>query len=213
MQPVFTTHMANDLDGAVTRSQWEDTEVFIRKTFETDPQQGLELVFKRYYKPLCSHALRFVYGKQIAEDLVADVFYTFWQKGHYQHITTSFRAYLFAAVRHRAYAYLKQEFDRVPNSTYDPLEQVSPLPDPNQTLQYDELYLKIEKTIQSLPPQSQRVFLLSRFEGKKNQEIADELQIALKTVEAHMSKALSTLRNALKEELWVAVLGIIYFFV
>jgi RNA polymerase sigma-70 factor (ECF subfamily) len=68
---------------------------------------------------------------------------------------------------------------------------------PQAMLQYDELIQKIENSITALPPQCQRVFLMSRFENKKNREIAEELEIALKTVEAHLMKALSQMRNAL----------------
>ena len=64
-------------------------------------------------------------------------------------------------------------------------------------LQFDELFQKIENSITALSPQCQRVFLMSRFENKKNREIADELEIALKTVEAHIMKALAQMRNSL----------------
>jgi RNA polymerase sigma-70 factor (ECF subfamily) len=55
-------------------------------------------------------------------------------------------------------------------------------------LQYDELYFEVEKTIESLSAPVRRVFLMSRFEGKKNTSIAEELQISVKTVEAHITK-------------------------
>jgi RNA polymerase sigma-70 factor (family 1) len=184
------------------REPAQDTEWFIRKTFETNPQKGCELLFKHYYNALCSHAVRFVYAKQLAEDLVGEVFYVFWQKQVYQQIHTSYRAYLFTAVRHRALTYLRWEFDRE-NSSED-LSNVfdlsSPAPSPDQVLQCDELYLKIEKAIAALTPQSQKVFLMNRFEGKKNPEIARELNLSLKTVEAHMTKALGMLRQVLSGE-------------
>ena len=64
-------------------------------------------------------------------------------------------------------------------------------------LLFDELSVKIKETVNAFPPQCQRVFILSRYEGKKNREIAEELNIKLKTVEAHMMKALSALKNSL----------------
>ncbi|WP_176454209.1 sigma-70 family RNA polymerase sigma factor [Siphonobacter sp. BAB-5385] len=73
-------------------------------------------------------------------------------------------------------------------------------PSPAEMVQFDELQRKIEQTIEQLPSQCKRVFLLSRFENRKYQEIADELQISIKTVETHISKALSTLRLVLKDE-------------
>lgn len=187
----------------------DDKEWFIRKSFETDPKKGCELLFKCYYNPLCSHAARFVYSRQIAEDLVGEVFYVFWQKQLHTQIYTSFRAYLFTAVRHRALTYLRCELSRK-NSSYDSsdLEKLSSLPAPDQMLQYDELYFTIEKAIQSLPPQGQKVFIMSRFESKKNQAIADELKLSLKTVEAHLTKALHNLRKAIKGD-WLILLCLI----
>src|SRR5438128_495491 len=82
-----------------------NSELFIRKTFEINPQKGCELLFRLYYPSMCTHALRFVYSKEIAEDLVADVFYSFWNTKAFLGITQSYRSYLFRSVRNRAYNY------------------------------------------------------------------------------------------------------------
>jgi RNA polymerase sigma-70 factor (ECF subfamily) len=64
---------------------------------------------------------------------------------------------------------------------------------------YDELVTTIQEAVEALPPQCKKVFLLSRFEGQKNQEIAEHLQLSKRTVETHISKALFTLRQVLKQ--------------
>ena len=175
-----------------------DSEVWIKRAFETDNTKGYELLFKRYYQPLCSHAVRFVYSKEIAEDLVMEVFSQFWQKQLHQSVTTSYRAYLFTSVRHAAFAYLRKEFssERSMDDAVDP-ELVNPPVTPQQLLQFNELYVKIEEVIRSASPQSQRVFVMSRFEGKKNTVIAEELHLSTKTVEGHITKVLSLLRQSL----------------
>lgn len=177
-----------------------DSELFIRQTFETDPRKGYELLFKRYYQPLCNHAVRFVHAKDVAEDLVIDVFSQFWQKKLQHSITVSYRAYLFTTVRHAAFAHLRKEFGReIPTENFpEPGTDRTPST-PQQELQFNELYLKVEQVIRMLPPQSQKVFIMSRFEAKKNVTIAEELQISVKTVEGHITKALSILRHALRE--------------
>lgn len=176
-----------------------DSEVFIRETFKENPRKGYELLFRRYYRALCSHAVRFVYSKEVAEDIVGDIFLVLWKNKVYEKINTSFRAYLYAAVRNRAFNYLKWEFKKdvdidmiLENNQNHVFEET-----PQTMLQFDELFQKIENSITALPPQCQRVFLMSRFENKKNREIADELEIALKTVEAHIMKALAQMRNSL----------------
>ena len=62
----------------------------------------------------------------------------------------------------------------------------------------DELSEEINRTIDNLPAQCKKVFMLSRFENRKYSEIATELGISIKAVEAHISKALETLRAKLK---------------
>ena len=175
-----------------------DGELLIRRAFAQSPIKGYELLFNRYYSPLCSHAARFVYDRALAEDLVVDVFAQFWQQRLDQSITTSFRAYLFTMVRHRAFAHLRQEFGRetTPDILPDdgPDEGMTPL----QLLQYNELQLKINETIQSASSHSQKVFVMSRFEGKKNAQIADELGLSIKTVEGHITKMLALLRQVLR---------------
>lgn len=182
------------------KTVWDDKEIFIRKAFEEDPKKGCELLFRQYYQPMCSHAVRFVYSKEIAQDLVSEIFCVIWQRQLYLNITTSYRAYLFTAVRNRSLKHLSKEFGKI-DTTVDlaDLGYASALPTPQQFMQYNELYAKIEKSIQALTPQSQKVFLMNRFEGKKYQTIATELNISLKTVEAHISKALDALRKAIQE--------------
>lgn len=175
-----------------------DDEFLIRQTFAQDARRGYELLFRRYYRTLCSHAVRFVHSRTIAEDLVSEVFFSFWKNQVHQQITASYQSYLYASVRKRAYSHLRAEFqlESLPVE-YDTLG-AEDATDPEQLLEYTELYQRIEETVRLLPPQCQRVFVMSRFEGKKHREIADELKISPKTIEAHLNRALSQLRRTLQ---------------
>lgn len=133
-----TTPFLPRQEGAVV-----DSEYLIRQAFAMDTRRGYEFLFRRYYKVLCNQAVRFTYARDVAEDIVADVFSE----------------------------------------------------DPQSIIQCTELYQRLEREIKLLPPQCQRVFVLSRFDGKKQREIADELQISLKAVEGHIQRALLQLRR------------------
>jgi RNA polymerase sigma-70 factor (ECF subfamily) len=172
-----------------------DDEFFIKQAFIEDSNKGFELLYNRYYKPLCSHALRFVYSKDIAEDIIAEVFYNVWKNKVYENISVSFRSYLFTAVRNRCFLYLQQEYGKTTTLENSPFQFPETGVAPDQILFYDDLQKQIEQAIDQLPPQCQKVFMMNRFEGKKYKEIADELQVALKTVEAHINKALVHLRD------------------
>lgn len=173
-----------------------DNEYVVRASFAESPRRGFEALFRLYYSALCSHALRFVYRQDVAEDIVSDVFYHFWKTEGYADIRHTYQAYLYASVRHRAYNYLRDELtgNRTPVSL-DSVNVAGSDESPQTLIEYDETFQRVEKAIHDLPSQCQRVFLMSRFENRKNQEIADELGLALKTVEAHVSRALSQLRR------------------
>ncbi|GAB3988512.1 RNA polymerase sigma-70 factor [Spirosoma daeguense] len=186
-----------------------DTELFIRRTFDESPQKGCELLFRRYHQALCSHAVRYVYSKETAEDLVSDVFCKFWKTRAYASITSSYRYYLFRSVRNEAYNYLRLEFQKLDDIESAEVREASPSQRPDQLLQFEEVAHKLEDLVESLPPQCRKVFLMSRFEGKKYQDIAQELGLSIKTVEVHIVKALSIVRKGLKDH-WLITLLAIY---
>lgn len=178
-----------------------DDELFIREAFKVSPEQGCEALFRRYHRAMCSHAARYVYSREIAEDIVGEVFCRFWKTKAYGSVTSSFRYYLFRSVRNEAYSYLRSEFTQL-----DSLESVT-LPESSITLrpdyntQYEETFNRVKELVEQLPPQCRKVFLMNRFEGKRYQEIADELGLSIKTVEVHMVKALKMMRKGLREHL------------
>lgn len=175
-----------------------DKEFFIRKTFETDARKGYELLFRTYYTPLCSHAVRFVYNKEVAEDLVTEIFLNFWKKSIHTSVTSTFRAYLFTSVRNKCFTYLRWEFQKIRQEELAE-DFLSDMLTPDHVMEMDELYMHVEQVIRTLPPQCQKVFVLSRFEGKSYQEIAARLDVSVKAVEGHISKALNVLRRSLKK--------------
>jgi RNA polymerase sigma-70 factor (family 1) len=193
--------LASSTDGDKPTSTVYDSELFLRKAFEQEPRKGVELLFRQYYAPLCSHAVRFVYSRQLAEDLVSEVFYQFYRTEAYRNVRTSFISYLFRAVRNEAYTHLRREFgktDSIESTTENHLTGTPIQPD--SEVHFNNLFLAVNEAIGQLPSQCRRVFLLSRFENKKYEEIADELQISPRTVEVHISKALKHLRQVLRDE-------------
>jgi RNA polymerase sigma-70 factor (ECF subfamily) len=174
-------------------------ELFVRKAFEEDPRHGCELLFKLYFAPLCSHAVRYVYNRQLAEDLVADLFYSFYAKKQYERVTGSYRAYLYQAVRNRAFNCIRWELGRRGAEEPDLNEPDVESGQPDNLLLQDELYQTLERAVQQLSPQRQRVFLMSRFEGKSYKEIAHELELTPKTVENHLLRALTAVRSTLRQ--------------
>lgn len=200
---------SNEKDSETHRMN--DTELFIQKTFESDPEKGCECLFRLYYRALCTHAVRFVYSKEVAEDIVSEVFYTFWNTQAYRSVKTSYRAYLFRSVRNRSYNYLSNDLRKSDPLTAAGQPEIPESESPDRIMQLDELMTTINQLVASLPPQCQKVFVMNRFEGRKSKEIAEELQLSPRTVEAHLFKAMSLLKNGLKNQWpWIVLLLVFY---
>ncbi|MBK9074457.1 MAG: RNA polymerase sigma-70 factor [Flavobacteriales bacterium] len=155
---------------------------------------AFELVFREHYRPLCAFARQYVRDGASAEELVQDLFYRLWQDRERTSITTSLKSYLFTAVRNRCLNAVKQqgrlraitEHDDHAVETADPLEGM-------------ERGARIQAAIEALPEERRKIFLLSRHDGLKYQEIADRLGLSVKTVENQIGRALKTLREDLAD--------------
>ncbi|WP_020597369.1 RNA polymerase sigma factor [Spirosoma panaciterrae] len=205
-QPNQPIRIETDLDQDDTpfQASFSDDELFIRKTLVDNPQQGVELLYKRYYQPLCTHTVRFVGSREVAEDLVSEIFYQFYSEELFSQITTSYRAYLFRTARNRAYNYLRWELSRK-----SPLEDASTFSvqeyrQPDAITQYEELCQDVERAINTLPLDRRKIYLLYQFEGKKLRDIADDLQISVRTVETQVYRASQAIRKLLKDK-WLLI--------
>lgn len=177
---------------------------------------AFEQLFRKHYPVLCGYATKYVWDPDQAEEIVQDLFYNIWQKKNNLNIDISIEAYLFRAVRNSCLNYLKHQRIRqqhADNVKSDSLSGQVSSDNPVETL---ELQVKIDEAVEALPPERQKIFRLSRYEGLKYKEIADQLGLSVKTVEAQMGKALKTLRENLSEYLVVLLLivvEIILFFI
>jgi len=139
--------------------------------------------------------MKYVRDLDEAKTIVHEVFITVWEKFGTLPADTNFRSYFYTSVRNRSLNYIR---DRKKHVTIDSVPE-PPAADNNTALEADELEKEIEVGIAMLPDKCRMVFELNRMEGLKYAQIADKMGISVKTVEAQMSKALSHLREHLKE--------------
>ncbi|GAA4444087.1 RNA polymerase sigma-70 factor [Ravibacter arvi] len=165
-------------------------------------------LFRRYYNAMCVYAMRVVTYREIAEEVVSDVYMKLWKNREQITVHTSFEAYLYRSVRNQALDYLKlKSYRPQKNDTLDVIDKSNSYADwhtPFEELAFNELYLEIESFVSALPKQCQLIFRLNRENGLRYREIADELQISIKTVETQMGRALKLLRKRLSEHRLVA---------
>lgn len=165
-------------------------------------------LFEEYYVSLCAYSRRYVGRKDIAEEIVSETFFKIWENQKALEIHSSIKAYLFQAVANNSLHHLRklkkeEKIDDYFSGTENENIGFSEVSEnvTEQSLLAQELNTRIEDAIKQLPPQQQTAFRLKRYEGKKNKEIADEMGIAVKTVEMHLSKAMLSMRNNLKDYL------------
>ena len=186
--------------------EFQDEEFFIRKTLLENHQLGIELLYSRYYQVLCTHAIKFVGSREIAEDIVSEIFYQFYSKRIFERVTSSYRAYLFRSVRNQGYNHLKWEASRkIPmEDSFDLTSTEAQQPD--HITQYEELYQDVEKVIDTLPLQRRNIYLQFNFEGKSLKDIALELGISVRTAEVQVYRARQTIRAVIKNKWFISLL-------
>ena len=136
---------------------------------------------------------------EIAEEIVQDVFYQIWKNRNTLVISRSWQSYLYRAVYNNAMMYLRKMRREYPMEDQLSYHLQVHSEDPAEVMELEEVAELISSTLEDLPAKTREIFELNRQEGLKYREIADRLSISVKTVEAHMGRALKALRISLKK--------------
>ena len=157
---------------------------------------AFDQIFRTWYGPLVGTAERMLRDRAIAEELVQDVMLELWRRRESLAADGSPQAYLFQATRNRVLNHLRH-LKIEQRSEPDVRGESSTTPHADAAVAEEELDVAVQRAVRSLPDRCREVFELSRVHGLKYSEIASELGISVKTVEAQMGKALRTLRERL----------------
>nr|WP_236017390.1 RNA polymerase sigma-70 factor [Roseivirga sp. E12] len=158
-------------------------------------EKAFEEVFQVYFKVLTVFSKKFVQDLSIAEDLVQEVLLKLYENRRSIQFHTSLKAFLFQSVRNKSIDYLRSLKSKSDHHDQIKLLTVTESTDWSDTMEQTELEERISEAISALPDQCQVIFKMSRFDGKRNQEIAEELDISKRTVETQVSNALKRLRK------------------
>jgi len=167
------------------------------KNTELNLEDDLELIFKKYYKLVCSSIYKLIPDYNLAEDLAQDVFCDLWRKKDQLKINTSLQAYLRRSGVNKALNHIRKKKIISGNDDTSILVNIQ-AGNRGDRLEYVELQDVINRTIDNLPERCRIIFMLSRFEEYSYKQISEELGISTKTVENQISKALKRLRKAVK---------------
>lgn len=162
---------------------------------------AFEMLFRTYYQPLCNYAYTFVQDRAEAEEIVQGTFLMIWERRETLEIRTAVKPYLYAMVRNACLNVIKHEKVKQQHAAVELAVAERSVESVARTVMASELENRIHQAMEALPDQCRLVFKLSRFEELKYAEIAEQLNISIKTVENHMGKALKIMREQLKDYL------------
>lgn len=174
----------------------EQSDIKLLNELKKNRESAFDELFRKYFKNLTFFAMKMVKDKETAEEVVQDLFVNFWEKRHQLELKVSIKAYLYKAVYNNCIHVSKKE--KMFNN--DDLVLTNELTeDFDNILEQNELEVRIYGLIEQLPTECKRIFKLSRFEELKYKEIAERLQISIKTVETQMSRALKFLKSNMSD--------------
>ena len=187
----------------------EQTSTAIIRTLAPKGVVAFEQLFKMHFRGLHAYAYTIVKDDALAEDIVQNVFFKVWEKRELLEIESSHKAYLYKAVYHDSLNYLKHKKVKAAHAMHVVHQANDKVENTSGKVLTTELKQRILVALNELPEQCRTVFQMSRFEGLKYQEIADEMGLSVKTIENQMGKALKLLRLKLVEFLPLFILSLI----
>ena len=180
-------------------------ELELYKKVQNGSLEAFDKLFLKYYQPLCRFSFGMQKDEQAAEDIVQDLFVYIWENRETINITTSVKAFLYASVRYRTLNYIKSlgnrknwESTHVDLNVEEMTEEV--------VAETNETFELIEQAINELPEKCREIFILSRKNNLKYNEIAKRLNLSPKTVENQIGTALKRIREYLSKYIEITIL-------
>ncbi len=180
-------------------------EHYLAESIKKGDQKSFEFLFKSYYSNLCKYARNIVHNETTAEDLVMDIFVRIWESPDKFMVSTSISGYLYHSVHNHCLNYLTRKHKQFTELNAEAIEQLNAImppdvsADPLSGINILELTNRIEKSIEHLPEECRKIFILSRTEELSHKEIAAQLGISENTVKVQIYRALLKLHVLLKE--------------
>lgn len=157
---------------------------------------SIEILFSKYYDPLCLFAHRYVKDIEQCRDIVSDAFIKVWEKNIYLDSEKSPRSFLYSVVYNSCIDYLRSEkVKQCRVGDYKVAESEGSI---LNNIIYAETIVSLHRTINLLPKECRKVFKLMYIEGKGIREIADELHISTSTVKNQRMNGLRLIKSKIK---------------
>jgi len=179
----------------------EHSDLLVIEQIRAGDEAAFDDLFTAWYGKLQAYAFSVLQNETQAEEVVQAVFCRIWEKRQQWKITTSLKAYLYGSVYNRCIDGLRRD-KHAQKYQRHVLQNTEELAAPaSGKAELKELEVKLQYALSQLPDQCRAIFQLSRYGGLKYREIAEQLGISVKTVEANICRALKHLRDQLTDYL------------
>ncbi|OQP66546.1 hypothetical protein A3860_13780 [Niastella vici] len=160
-------------------------------------QKAFEQLYRTHYRRLLVLAYQYVRNEETAEEIVNDVLLKIWMEAPRLNIAHSLRPYLSRSVVNRSLNVIRQENRLSAKFTQYQVNSGIPDSDEDEAAALEEQLLQLEKALEGLPPQCKKILLMSKFEKCKQQEIAERLNVSIKTVKNQLTIGYEKIRKAI----------------
>jgi RNA polymerase sigma-70 factor (ECF subfamily) len=174
--------------------------------FQQQDRKAFEEIYRRYWHPLFLHAYHILDDEDEAQDIIQDLFISFWNKPPTDQIHTSLKSYLYVMVRNKVLNHIRK--NKI-NANFIQLLSTKLTEKDFKTVQdieLKELAVLIDSEIDLLPPRMKQVFEMSRKEFLTHKEIAERLGTSEETVKKQITNSLKLLRVKFNQHLFLAAL-------
>jgi RNA polymerase sigma-70 factor (ECF subfamily) len=182
----------------------EPEDINLLRNIKQGDSHSFELLFRRLYPKLCAYAQKFLHDTNDSKEVVQELFLNIWKNRDRIDEGQSLTSYLFISTKNRCLNLLETKKNRSKHAEllwYLYVQESTENNNAFQQLVVNDLEKNLNIAVEHLPKECKKIFELSRYEGLKYQEIAQQLNISIKTVETQMSRALTKLRLEMKEHL------------
>jgi len=176
----------------------------IEEDLKSGDVDAYESIFKEYYRPLVVFAMKYINNAETAKEIVQDFFVKLFEKRFTINIDTSLKSYLYKSVYNACLNYISQNETR--NRHFKNMAAQAEDSIIDDHIAAVELQERIYKCIENMPEQCRKIFKMNRFDGLRNEQIAQKLNLSKRTVETQISKALKILRKKLNDYVTVVLI-------
>lgn len=175
----------------------------LAKAIASGSKLAFESVFLSYFPKVKRFISGLLQDENIAEDLAQDIFVKIWQNRSDLVNIENLNAYFYQAARNITYQHIRKQLlirkYRESHQEYMISNNLNLNEEQEEKIYANQLKAFIQATINRMPPQRKKIYEMSRLQGKKNDEIAQELAISKRTVENHLTQALADIRQTIKK--------------